>query len=708
MNKLNSINPMTPLEPTSSRSPDILIIVRALWAGKWRIAGMMAIALTLAVIYVATSEPVYVATTTLSLQPPEREVVEFASATDPATQEKKAETEAEVLRSRRMAQKLVEELSLLEDPEFNGFLQTPEFPSIGWLRGKIGEMIGSEEDAPPDPQVVMSATILRTLASIEVFPVLNTFLIELKVTSSSPTKSAEMANTLARLYIADGRNSRSATDEQEIEWLSGQVDKLKDALEAAERKQKEYRVSTELMSPEALEAQNQQLKSLRERHQRTVSQVALAEARADLLERLLTGATPEDLGAVAADPAISMLVGPTGTNGGAKPMDRGRVLVLMSAAKAEADRESRIAETTADAIADLEARIGRQSDEMLQVRQIEREVEASAEIYQFALARLKQLSVERALERPLARIVSEAEPPLGPAGPGASVIGALAIAVGGMLGAGLILIKQGVQDTFRTAEEVESLSGVPVVGQIPALRTKRRQKVMRHIVSDQATSFSEAVRNLRGSVISMAGNRRVVLMLSSAMPGEGKTTIALALARSLSALGKSVLLVDADMRLRTIGTHFPGLKKSDGLASAIAERDPLSELVVSSEALGVDLLFSGWTSQNAADLFSSQNFRRILLDAKKSYQFTIIDTPPVLVVPDAKLIAPHVDLAYLVVRWNWTSKWQFTEAVRELLMTKTVLNGCVLSQIDPKGMRKYGYGDRRGIMAGYKRGYYYQ
>jgi capsular exopolysaccharide synthesis family protein len=190
------------------------------------------------------------------------------------------------------------------------------------------------------------------------------------------------------------------------------------------------------------------------------------------------------------------------------------------------------------------------------------------------------------------------------------------------------------------------------------------------------------------------------------MPGEGKTTLALALARSMSAIGKTVLVIDADVRDRMLGRHFKTQTKSAGLVSAIKDQTPISELVINDEALEADVLLTEASGGNAADLFSLTDFGRVLEEARRDYDVTIIDTPPSLLVPDAKLIAPHADMVLMAVRWNHTTKGQFTDAMREFQMANCVISGFVLSRVDPKGMMRYGLGDRRGLIAAYRSGYH--
>ncbi len=693
---------------TSARPPDLLVIARALWAGKWWIAATTAVAIALGTIYSANIQPRYTARTVLSLEGMARQVMSFDKSNEnPVVDVKYLETEAEVLRSRGLVETLVEKLSLLDDPEFNPTLLPPAFPSVDWALARLERLAGVEAAPQPDPKDVLPVTISRTLHAISAQPIYDTYLVEVSAETDSPEKSAEMANTLARLYIGARRKASLEENEKGSDWLTERVAELKTALEAAELKVSEFRASSEVTSPEALDSLNVQLKSLRERHANSQAQIALGESRLALLDSVLTS---EPTAAVAADPVLSQRIGIGGAEasgnveGGAERLRLARIEA--DRIEAETDRERRVAEATATTIADLETRVGRQSQEIIQLRQLEREVNANAGIYEFALNRLKQLSVERGIERSPVRVLSKAEPPLGPSSPGFGVVAGLSMVLGGFVGVATILLRQGVQDSFRTPEELERLSSIPVLGQVLELPTSRRPLVMKHIASTEVSPFSESIRNLRTSVLTMTGAKRSVIVLTSAMPGEGKTTLTLALARSMSTLGKTVLVIEADMRGGMVRKYLRSREDGPGLIAAITDQVPIPELVTEDEALGADVLLSETSHHNAGDLFARPDFGRVLAEARQSYDITIVDTAPTLLVPDVKLIAPHADLLLMAVRWNHTTKWQLADAVRELQVANCVIGGLVLSRTDPKGMTRFGYGDRRGLLAAYRSGYY--
>ena len=143
MNSPAPLSRQSTIESTYAKSPDLLMIAWALWAGKWQIAGIIAVAMGLAAVHIATTEPKYAARTILSLEGSAQKLMNFdRSGDNPVADEKKLETEAEVLRSRGLVEKLVQQLSLVNDPEFNPNLLPPEFPSVGWVLDRLRQLAG--------------------------------------------------------------------------------------------------------------------------------------------------------------------------------------------------------------------------------------------------------------------------------------------------------------------------------------------------------------------------------------------------------------------------------------------------------------------------------------------------------------------------------------------------------------------------------------
>jgi len=196
-----------------------------------------------------------------------------------------------------------------------------------------------------------------------------------------------------------------------------------------------------------------------------------------------------------------------------------------------------------------------------------------------------------------------------------------------------------------------------------------------------------------------------VIMSTSSLPGEGKTTMSFALAQNLVGLGKKVLLIEGDMR-RLVFSQYLDVKDAKGLISVLSNDISLADAVIHDPTIGADILVSEPTKVNAADVLSSQRFDEFIAETRDAYDFVIIDSPPVLVVPDARVLANKVDTVLFTVLWDTTTKTQVRDALRMFETVGASVNGLILNQIDPKGMKSYGYGDSYGAYGAYGSKYY--
>ena len=313
--------------------------------------------------------------------------------------------------------------------------------------------------------------------------------------------------------------------------------------------------------------------------------------------------------------------------------------------------------------------------------------------------------MQRGLQQADSRILSAATPGRY-VEPRKSRILALSIILGGMVGVGLVLLRQLTHNGFRTAEDLEAYTGVAVLGQIPRIPVKGRHALIPYLRDKPTSAAAEAIRNLRTSVLlSDIDKPPQVIMSTSSVPGEGKTTQSIALAQNLSGLGKRVLLIEGDIRRRTFTQYFDTSPKG-GILTALAGDIPLDQIVTHDDRIGADVLMGEKSSVNAADVFSSDKFRDFLKAVRGAYDYIVIDTPPVLVVPDARVIGQSVDAIIYSVTWDDSSKSQVSEGLRQFSSVNLRVTGLVLAQIDPKGMKRYGYGGKYGAYSRYGRGYY--
>ena len=244
------------------------------------------------------------------------------------------------------------------------------------------------------------------------------------------------------------------------------------------------------------------------------------------------------------------------------------------------------------------------------------------------------------------------------------------------------------------------------MGQIPVVPGRKRRDMIAYLADKPSSAVAEAVRNLRTSImLSNVDRPPKVVQVTSSLPGEGKTTLALALAQIYVGLGKRVLLIEGDIRRRVFSQYLEA-KPGSGLTSVVTGEKTLAEAVVRESRLGADVLVGDKSSANPADVFSSDRFAAMIETARQTYDAVILDTPPVLVVPDARITARIADAVVFVVRWDLTTAQQVAEGLHLFETANERVTGLVLNGISPKGMKRYGYGGRYGAYSAYGRKYY--
>jgi capsular exopolysaccharide synthesis family protein len=329
---------------------------------------------------------------------------------------------------------------------------------------------------------------------------------------------------------------------------------------------------------------------------------------------------------------------------------------------------------------------------------LEREATAARVLYEALSAQLRETVALQGLEPVVPEVLSQASAPSQPIGPGKSTVFGLSGFLGAIIGIGVVLFRESRHVLFYSARSLESATGRKVLGQIPELRQRRPQLVLRYLQQQQRSSFAEAFRSLRTSLEPLDGSTGQVILMTSAVPEEGKSIASLGLAHSFATAGRKVLLVDCDTRRPTLGrflTHPNPLGLLDVLSGSVR----LDEAVSRAPGLDIDFLLVEKGRRIAADLFSSESTDLLMSAFRQHYEIVIIDTPPLLAVNDARILARGVDKVLLVARWASTSASQLEEAMRLIEIRKQQISGLVLSRVDPRRMREYGIGKKSGPYA---------
>ncbi len=707
------IRPLMPgLAPAQSQQDDdeidLMQLAGTIWRGKWIIALCFLVAVLAGGYYAyAVAVPKFAAEARVVMETRGQNVVDVTSVMSGVSTDGPAlNTEIAVMTSRTLMERLVRELNLTEDPEFNGALREPS----GFGPSEVIKLVRSfvapvPEKAPPSEAAMFLGTVEAVRRAITVTNERQSYIFNIRAVSQSPEKSAAIVNQLTDIYLDEQIATKFSATEYAVNWLSQRVTELELDLKEKEEAVLELSSMTELMAPAALEALKAREKDLRPRVTPLQTKRETALAKAAELEGLLEAEAYEGVAALAKDPAIAELAAQAEAgDADAKSGIQTLVQALVRDARAEAEEAQQQLGPIEDNYEALVAQIQAEDNKRQDLTQRVRDADATRVLYETFLARLKETSIQIGLQQADSRVLSDAIPGV-QVEPRRARMLALAGVLGIMLGVALVLLRQFVGKGFRTADDLERVTGYSVLGQIPKMPGRRRRKVLDYLRQKPMSAAAEAIRNLRTSILlSNVDNPPRVIMSTSSVPGEGKTTQSIALAHNLAGLGKKVLVIEADIRRCTFSQYFD--KGPGNLVQVVSGTLTLEEAVMTDKHLGIDVLMGEKSSINAADLFSSESFRQVIAAARAAYDYVIVDTPPVLVVPDARVIGRHADSIIYSVLWNETAQQQVVAGIRQLTSVNLRVAGLILSQIDPKGMKRYGYGGQYGAYSNYGSKYY--
>lgn len=686
---------------------DLRKLFGTLWRGKIWIAILGLIFLAAGIWYAfVLAVPIYSASAKVALETREQNLMDIESVVASlGGDQSSVNTEVEIIKSRILAERLVNDLGLIEDPEFNVELRELPVFSAEMAVSFVREVILGPLPPKPNPtdQEVLDATIDSVLSIIGVSNVRNSLVFTIRATTESPAKSAAIANRLAEIYIEDQVQVKFEKTEQASIWLTERVTELQITLEGAENALKAFSSNTDLVSPESLVALNRQLKEFRDRQQSLEEQITAQAKRIESLRPALQAGDFELFSTLANDRSLALLLQTMrGTEAERNQLFITQAQIVLDKKILDLERAQSQLSAVTQSIEEENARIDTQSDELVRLQQLQREAEASRLIYEAFLTRLKEISVQQGTQQADARILSRAVVLQTPVAPRKSVIIALSLMLGTMLGAALVLLREFSQNTFRTAEDLEALTKATVLAQIPIVPAQRRAKIIKYLNDKPNSGAAESIRNLRTSLmLANVDNDPQLIMCTSSIPSEGKTTQSIALALNFAQMGDKVLLLEGDIRRRVFESYFNVATNKASFLSVLSGKVLLEEAIHKAEGQKFDILMGESASVNAADLFSSEKFETMLKDLRKIYDRIIIDTPPVLAVPDARVIGQQVDAIIYVVKWDSTSQRQVLDGLKLLETVNLKVSGLVLGQINKRGMRRYGYGDSYGSYQGY-------
>jgi len=701
-------------------------------------AAIAAVIFVAVVLVTMTATPMYTATANVMLDTRQEQVVNVEAVLSGLPADSSVvDTEVEILRSRRLAERVVNALQLDKDPEFNPALRSQGLVASakGAVRGALSVMRPKEvTDQAIAEQKAQERIVDNVLSHLSVRRSGLTYVINVSYESENPSKAATIANKFAELYLLEQLEAKFDATQQATNWLNSRLEGLREQVLTAEAAVQQYKIANNLLSAAGTNLTETEISNYNQSLAEARAQVAEDEARLSTARsQLARGSTGDDLGEALSSPVIQQLRQQRATVSSRVADLQGRYgdrhPEMLTANRQLSDIDSQIQAEIQRIISNLEAKVqvSRQragaiggslssargtlagnNQALVRLNELERTAEASRTLYESYLNRYKETSSQQGIEQSDARVVSQATIPTGQSSPKVPLNLALGLVLALGCGVAGVVLAEMLDAGLATAEDVEQRLDVSYLGAIPLLASVaegRTSAPIDYVIEKPLSSFAEAFRNLRASVMySRLGETVKVVAITSALPGEGKTTTSVCLARSAAQQGHSVILIDCDLRRRSVNRMF-GEEPQRGLIEVLAGEATLDEVMTIDSVTGVRLLPLAKSSLTPKDVFGSAAMDRLLDQLRASYDLIILDTAPVLPVADTRVLAPKADAVVFLARWRKTPQHAIEAAFRLLSGTGAHLAGVALTQVDMKQQSKYGYGDPGYYYAEYKKYY---
>jgi succinoglycan biosynthesis transport protein ExoP len=701
-------------------------LLTRIWRGRATIALATLLFAALAVLAASRMPDHYRAAASVMFAAQELNIVDLgAILTDPAFSNDTLQNEIEVLRSTSLLQRVADQLGLAENPELNPDLAAPG--TFARLRATLPFMVDpeplSEADAARRSRLVVLDRLLERLV---LTPIEGTRVIEIAFTSLSPETSAAIVNAIAEQYLVDQLVARAETTRSAIDWLSVRVDEARVQVRAAEDAVERLRAELAEEAGQGLEITRQQLVALtaalsEAQRRTTATEDRHARLEAALRDGLDVATVPEfrEAPRIAAyraeEDALAARLDGLSRNHPAARQARADLAALRDSIRREAEdivaavgidlQAARANETSLTvAVRALESKSLGQSREEIRLRQLERDADASRLIHETMLKRLKEASEQVDLQEANARVLSPADPPLGPESSRKQLVVAMAATLGAIAGTGLVFLLDHLSTTFRTAQDAAQATRLPVLASVPAVGSRAgRGDLVRLLRERPSSRLAESIRNLRTSLLFANLDRppRVVLFTSS-LPEEGKSTTAMLLALTSRQMGRSTIIVDCDLRQPAAGLTLGADHVRFGLLSILEGSATLEEAIHVDPDSGLHVLGSGRagapTLTSPADLLASGRFAELVRVLEDRYDLVILDAPPALVLADARILSSLCDAVVYAVRWDSTPRDAVLDGLAELAAIDAPVAGLVLTMLNESRAARYasaGYGTYR-------------
>ncbi len=714
-----------------------MLQVRDFLGREWRLIALITgLSIVVGATYVAISPYKYTAQADMIIDTKRVTWTQTEMASENRTvEDASVESEIETTKSEKVAEAVIRRLHLTEDPEFVG--------AGSGLRRRIFSLfkLGSGPEQEPSNDELMRRVVGSVKDNLRVTRLGRSYIEQIAYTSLDRDKAAKIANAFADAYIEDQLQAKFEATRRASAWLEQRIGELRQQASNAYKEVQDFKSENSIIiGVDGKLASEVELDQLGIALAKARADTSQARAKLDRISRVLEQRSDKESFNIP-DPVVTdALSNPVITKlrqqflddqnkesewsaryGADHTAARNLRAEMAALQRAIWDEISRIAESYKS-----ELQIAKSQEESIDKRMIEvfqksastrqsqvrlRELETAANtyrgIYETFLSRFTQSVQQQSFPSTEARVVTFASPPRGPSSPKISLTLALAALCGLGLGIMSALAREQMNRQIHTRAQLEKLLGISCLAVLPAFAQKR--PVLRKLqatrdsgafrqISEVApfSATAEALRYIKVAIdLHPTGGK--VIGIVSALPGEGKTTVATGFAAFVAKSGARTLLIDADLRNPSM-TRALGYINAPGLVNMVADKSDFADLVITDSKFKFDFLPSSTRMKpsNSSDILNSPAMKEMLRAAKNDYDYVLVDLPPILPVVDVKAVAHLFDAFVLVVEWGSTSTDEIVKAVGASPVVSERLLGAVLNKADEAVMRRFeGYSDRR-------------
>ena len=648
------------------------------------------------------------------------------------------ETQYRILKSENLARRVIADLKLDRLVEFNQ-------PASWWAARKQEASALPAVDArgSVSPESVIDNEVLKKFQDrLDVEPLKRSRLVEISFESNDRNLAAQVVNILASTYIQQNLEARWQASQKASEWLSQQLLGMKSKLEKSEDDLQQYArdngllfletdkgTSENIVTQRLRQLQEELTKSQADRYEKESLYLLVQQGDFASLPSVFNNKLMQDLTEKLAElerersrlssifnpdyPQVKEIQSQIDEAQTTLSGERERAAkAITNDYRASVERENMLQQ----AFKDQQREADLIAEKSVQYNILKREADTNKQLYVGLLEKLKETGVSTSMKATNIRVIDPAYPPKKPDSPRIPLNLSLALLLGLSLGIGVAFLQEHLDNSFKTAGEIERFLQLPALASVPAIEPSTNGNGhglyarARHLANDkhrstsivpswnriegngQNTPLAEAFHELRTSVLlSTAKHPPRTLLVTSAKGGEGKTTVAANLAVSLSQLGEKVLLIDADLRRPSIHKFF-GVPNTSGLVNFLTGNPDWRSLLSSAAPVGLSVLPSGPVPPNPADLLSSDYMPVLIREASKEFKFIVLDSPPLLNLADSRVLATLVDGVILVVGGGITPRELVHRAYASAVDAGSHVLGATINFADAKSdYYSYGY-----------------